>query len=86
MDTNLAEMKEMMARIDERTETILDHQEKQNAALTKHMDQDREDFKEVHSRISRVERKQNWMLGVGSACMFVIGAVITILKGVFTGG
>lgn len=67
MDTELGEMKETMARIDERTVTILTHQKAQAAALNAHEDRDRKDFKEVHARVSRIERKQNWMLGVATA-------------------
>ncbi len=82
MDTELSEMKETMARIDERTAAILDHQEVQAKALSEHEERDRQDFKELHSRVSRVERKQNWMLGVATA---VVTASVVAFKYVFGG-
>lgn len=74
MDTQLADIKALVERIDERTATIHDW-------IGKHELQDRDDFKEVHGRINRVERKQNWTLGVISLAGFVITATIAWLKG-----
>lgn len=93
MDTELAErLMELttgMARVDERTIAILDHQKSQNEAFVAHQKQDHEDFQVVHSRISGVEddvigvaKKQNWILGIGTACAFVI----TLIFGVAFGG
>ncbi len=86
MDTDLAqrlmELKEGVARIDERTVSIHDNQEQLSAALRRHEAQDRTDFKEVHRRITRTDRKQSWMLGVATAVVVIfVGAV----KGMFGG-
>ncbi len=86
MDTDLAqrlmELKEGVARIDERTVSIHDSQEQLSAALQRHEKRDREDFKEVHHRITKTDRKQSWMLGVATAVVVIfVGAV----KGVFGG-
>lgn len=75
MDTQLADIKSLVERIDERTETIHDW-------MIKHEMQDREDFKEVHGRVNRVERKQNWTLGVLSMAGF---AITTAIAWVFKG-
>ncbi len=85
MDTELAEMKECVARIDERTITILDHQEKQSEALVKHEDNDRADFKEVHERITKIEKKHQWFLGLGTAMIFTIALVGSFFRGIFGG-
>lgn len=81
MEMELAEMKETMARIDERTVTILTHQETQAAALEAHEDRDREDFRELHKRVSKVERKQNWMLGVATATVASVMAFFRFFSG-----
>lgn len=90
MDTELVqrliELKEGMARIDERTIAIHDSQEKLGEALLTHEERDRLDFKEVDHRFNSVERKQNWMLGVGTASVFVLGLAVTFIRGLFTGG
>ena len=85
MDTDVAEIKETMARIDERTTAILLNQEKLSTSLEGHEDRDRVDFKEVHHRISRVERKQNWMLGIGTSVVFVIMTIGGLAKAFFGG-
>ncbi len=81
MDTELSEMKTVVARIDERTVAILQHQEDHKEALVTHEDRDRSDFKEVHHRINRLERRQNWFLGVCSALMVVGAAIMKFLGG-----
>ena len=75
MDTQLADIKALVERIDERTETIHDW-------IEKHELQDRDDFKEVHARVNKVERKQNWTLGVISMAGF---AITTAIAWVFKG-
>lgn len=70
-----AQDREMLVRIDERTLSIVQWQ-------TKHEKQDRQDFKEVHKRINRVNTKQNIILTVGAA----IGAIGGWLGKVFTSG
>ena len=85
MDTDVADIKETMARIDERTIAILMNQEKLGDSLEGHEDRDRVDFKEVHHRISRVERKQNWMLGIGTSIAFAIIAIGGVAKAFFGG-
>ena len=81
MDTELSEVKTVVARIDERTMAILQHQEDHKEALTAHEDRDRDDFKEVHHRINRLERRQNWFLGVGSAIMVIGAALVKFFGG-----
>ena len=76
MDTNLTHLTAMVERIDERTERIDDW-------IDKHEKQNRDDFKEVHSRVNRVERKQNWTLGVLSMAGFAITATIAWAKDFF---
>jgi len=76
----LRELKTLAARIDERTVAILKTQEQLNERFDKHEQEDREDFKEVHHRISRTERKVNWVLGIGTGIAFLIGALGTYLK------
>ena len=83
MDKQFQIMRDAVVRIDERTKSILDNQEKHTKALAAHEERDRQDFKDVHSRVSRVERKQNWMLGIGTAAFIGITALGAFLKGVF---
>lgn len=89
MDTELAErlseLKLGMARIDERTIAIHDNQEKLSKTFTLHEMEDRQDFKEVHTRITGVDKKQNWMLGVGTAAVFVLTLIGGFFKGIFGG-
>ncbi len=86
MDTELAqrlmELKEGMARIDERTVAIHDSQETLSGTLKRHETEDRADFKEVHDRITKTDRKQSWMLGVATA---LVAIFIGTVKGVFGG-
>lgn len=87
MDTELAgrlsELKAGMARIDERTIAIHANQEKLARGLKSHEDQDHIDFKEVHDRITKVDRKQNWMLG---AATVVVAFFVGFVKMMFGGG
>ena len=83
MDPELAELKETVARIDERTDSIHTAIKNYSKALSKHEDHDRDDFKEVHHRITKVERRQNWMLGIGTAGVFVLTMVAGFFKGIF---
>lgn len=87
MDTELAKMQEAVARIDERTGHILDGQEVHTKALAAHEERDRQDFKEVHARISAVDKRvgalskiQSRLLGVGAAGLFVLTAVIAFFR------
>lgn len=83
MDTDLAEhfmdLKQCMARIEERTSAIHDSQEKVGMALIRHDEGNRRDFHRVDSRFIKVEKKQNWTMGVGSAIVFVITVVIGLI-------
>ncbi len=76
MDTELAkalsELTAGLGRIDERTVAIHDAQQDLTDAMRAHEDRNREDFGVVHSRVSRVEKKQSWMLGVGSTVMGIV--------------
>lgn len=71
--------RDRLIRIDQRTETLLD-------LFERHVEQDRTDFKEVHSRVNAVSAKQNWMLGVGTGLGLVVGVAGAWLKSTFTGG
>jgi hypothetical protein len=75
-----------LARIDERTEAILTRMDQHVKAFEAHEERDRQDFKDVNKRIGAVERKQNWMIGVGTTAVFCIGIVLGIVRKVFTGG
>ena len=80
MNTEMADMRAVVARIDERTETILGNMEDFKTALRDHEHRDRMDFKELHSRVTSVERKQNWMLGIGTAVAAGGGIFIVWLR------
>lgn len=58
--------RERLIRIDERTELMHD-------ALTKHFEDDREDFKEVHHRINRISGKQNWLISLTAIVGGLVG-------------
>ena len=90
MDQGTAKLHEAVARIDERTGHILDGLEIHAKALAAHESRNREDFKEIHSRISDVDKRvsavsrtQNWMLGIGTAGVFVLTAVVAFFRGIF---
>lgn len=82
MDNELREMRDTVVRIDERTSAILDNQKKHSLALEAHEERDRQDFKSIHDRITGVEKKQNWMLGIGTAVFIGATALGAFLKGV----
>jgi hypothetical protein len=85
MDKEVLEMKECLVRVDERTARILEVQEKQADSLNAHEERDREDFKEVHGRINKLERRQNWFMGIGTGVVTIITAGWAILKQTFGG-
>ncbi len=68
-----AERDATLVRIDERTAGLA-------KSLATHIENDRIDFKEIHSRINRVDTKQSWILGVGSFCLVALGVVGAWLK------
>ena len=70
---------EVLIRIDERVAGLVE-------VVEEHLKENREDFKEVHSRINVIAGKQNWVLGIGTACGAIVGAVGIWLKDTFTGG
>ena len=84
MDTELAkhlsDLNESLGRIDERCVAIHDAQEDLTKGMKTQEDRNRADFKAVHGRVNRVEKKQSWMLGVGSTLM----AVVVFASGVLT--
>lgn len=84
MDTELAkalsDLNEGLGRIDERCVAIHDAQDDIAKALKTHETENREDFGDVYSRVSRVEKKQSWMLGVGTTIM----AVVVFASGIVT--
>lgn len=49
-------MEATVARIDERTASILDTVKKQNSQFAKHEERDREDFRALHARISSTRK------------------------------
>lgn len=73
------EDRERLIRIDERTATLVE-------TLGKHVTQDREDFKEVHSRVNRLAAKQNWIIGIFSSLGVGMSVIGLWLKSNFTGG
>jgi len=89
MDTELAnrlaEMQVGITRIDGRCESIHDNQELLGAALVRHEERDRLDFRDVQKRVAKVERRQNWILGVGTSCVFAITLAAAFIKGMFGG-
>lgn len=80
MEQEVREVREMLARVDERTVAILSEQRALNERFDTHEAEDREDFKEVHHRISRTERKVNWILGLGAGIAFLVSAIGAYLK------
>ena len=89
MDTDLAkelsDLNASLSRIDERTIAIHDAQKDLADTLKSHEDQNREDFTTVHGRVSRVEKKQSWILGVGSAVVGIVIFASGILTKIFGG-
>lgn len=85
LSDHLMNLQASVARVDERTIVILNHQKEHVENFINHEAEDRVDFKEVHTRITSVERKQNWMLGVGTAGIFVVTIVAGFFKGLFGG-
>ena len=73
MDADVAEIKAVLGRIDERTKRC-------DEWMRDHEDRNREDFKEVHHRVNAVAGKQNWILGVGSAVGVGFGVLLSWLK------
>lgn len=71
------EDRDRLARIDERTALLVN-------TFAKHVDQDREDFKYVHTRINKISAKQNWVLGVGAAVAAGVSAAGAWLKSTLT--
>ncbi len=90
MDTELAkhlsDLNESLGRIDERCVAIHDAQRDMADGMKDHEDRNREDFKIVHGRVSRVEKKQSWMLGIGSALMGVVVFASGLIAKIFGGG
>lgn len=89
MDTELAdrlaELKSGLSSIDAQCEAIRSSQDDLNETFKTHEERDREDFKEVHIRISAVEKKQNWILGVGTTGIFVLTMIGGFFKSIFGG-
>jgi hypothetical protein len=89
MDTELADrladLKTGLAAINGKCDTIHASQEELKGTFHRHEDEDRADFKEVHARITGVEKRQNWMLGVGASGVFVVTLVGGFFKGLFGG-
>lgn len=85
MDTELGEIKESIARIDERTIAILENQDRNTQAIEAHEERDRADFKEVHGRINNVERRQNWFMGIGTGAITLTAAAWAVIKHAFGG-
>jgi len=89
MDTELAEalsdLKEGLGRIDERTVAIHDAQENLADTLKAHEQDNRSDFRGVHLRVNKIEKKQSWMIGIGTAVVGMITAVGSFFTGLFGG-
>ena len=52
----------------------------------RHLEDDRDDFREVHKRINRVAAKQNWILGAASVIGAGIGVFTAWVKTTLSGG
>ncbi len=77
MDTELAthlmDLKEVTARVDERTQNIHKSQKQLRDALISHEEHDRIDFEKLHGRVNRSDKKLSFLLGgVGLASFLVL--------------
>lgn len=81
---------DLLVKVAERVDTAV-------ASLEKHMEQDRQEFRLLHQRISaeagerradvrKLEGRQNWIVGLGAGIAFVFGLVASWIKSAFTGG
>lgn len=70
--------RELLVRIDQKVCAIDDRTTELHKWMDDHEKRDRVDFKEDRARLSKLERKQNWMLGVGST----MGSVILVAAGI----
>lgn len=74
------EARELLIRIDERTSHIATRQDEILDRFESHELQDREDFRTVFERLNKVEKRQNWIMGVGSGLMVAGGLIGAWLK------
>ena len=89
MDTELAkhlsDLKEGLGRIDERTVAIHDAQKDLADAFKDHEKDNRTDFRGVHIRVNKIEKKQAWMIGIGTAITGMVATVGGFFTGIFGG-
>ena len=77
------EQKELLVRIDERTKGMDAKSDVLLARFDDHEKKDREDFREVYSRLNTLEKRQNWLFGVGSGIAFLFGIAAAWIKTTF---
>ena len=70
------EDRDCLVRIDERTKTLVD-------TMEKHLEQNREDFSTMHSRINKISARQQLILGIGTGVGTVLGLAIAWARGFF---
>lgn len=84
MDTELAEhlmdLKEVTARVDERTQNIHKSQKMLREALISHEERDRIDFEKLHGRVNRNDKKLNIIIGGIGLASFLIVTVISLIN------
>lgn len=68
----LSELKAGVARIDERTKAMQKHQGEIADQILREEQHTEAEFKNVHDRITKVEKKQAWFLGIIAAGLFFI--------------
>jgi hypothetical protein len=74
------EVLESLARLETQSKATHDLVSNLSGALISHDRENHEDFGEIHKRVNSVERKQAWMLGVGTGIGALIGGIIMLLK------
>ena len=91
MDPDIAELKVSVARIEAKTEAILQAQQDSTKALLSHEERDREDFASVHSELRGMEKqhqndfgkvnaKTNKIIGVGTGVVSLLSLMIAYFK------
>ncbi len=79
LTTHLMDLKEVTARVDERTQNIHKSQKMLREALISHEERDRIDFERLHGRVNRNDKKLNFLLGGVGLGSFLILAVLSVM-------
>ena len=80
LTTHLMDLKEVTARVDERTQNIHKSQKMLREALISHEERDRIDFEKLHGRVNRNDKKLNVIMGGIGLASFLILAVISLVS------